>query len=257
MIREFNYTQRKRIEAQHVQIELLPPGDSGVHSFSAELNLGDLNLPDNAVVVVEAERDRVSRRYDWGNVGNPPPPASLELTDVPFPPNFRVMVLAPDDSRRILALNNSVKAKWDRISPREAAELVHVQEEDLGQEVWRLDFGGPDDIPVLKVNRNIEGMSNAVRSDRAFRALVFPEVMRTILTHMLLVEGADPEAEDRVWHSWFGFVSRFYPRECPSSSAYYPDDARKEEMQEWIDGAVEAFTQNRFNASDIYTGAGR
>ena len=220
MIREFNYTQRKRIEAQHVQIELLPPGESELHSFSAELNLEDLNLPDDGVVVIEAERDRVSRRFYWGIVGNPQPPESLELADVPFPPNFRVMVLTPGDSRRILALNNNVKAKWDRISPSAATELVHLQEEDLGQEVWRLDFGSSDDIPVLKVNRNIEGMSSAVRSDKAFRALVLPEVMRVILTHMLLVERADPEDADRhlvrlVWVcqpiSLIGRMSSQYP----------------------------------------------
>ena len=256
MIREFNYTQRKRIESQHVQIELLSDGGAGTFSFEVALNLEDLHLPSDSLVVIEAERDLVSNRFEWGMVGNPQPPESKDLSEVPFPPKFRAMIIAPDNSRRILALRNDVKAKWDRISQTAASELIHVQEEDLGQEVWRLDFGSSDDIPVLKVNKNMEGMSQAVRSDRAFRSLVLPEVLRSILSHMLFVEGAHPDDDDRLtWFGWFGFVSQFYSLEdCPRSIETGDTEQRKA-TSDWINAAVNSFTEQRFNASKQYAEA--
>ena len=251
MIREFNYTERKDIQSRHIQIELFHPEGENPASFNATLNLADLQLPDDALVVLEAERGSVSKRFEWGRAGNLCPPENRELNEVPFPPKFRVMALAVEDSRQILALNNNVKPKWDRATTSDARELVHVQEEDLGEEVWRLDFGSSDDIPVLKVNRNIDGMSNAVRTDKAFRSLVLPEVMRAILTHMVLVERADPDDTQRIWYDWFGFVGQFHAEKCPNLLEVNDEDEQAEAKQ-WINDAVAVFAQTRFNAGKLY-----
>ena len=258
MISEFNYTQRKRIESKHLQIELIELHDGALPSFNVDLELGDLNLPSDAPLVVEASRGSSVMRFPWGNAGQPQAPANRELTNVPLVPSFRVMALAPDDSRRILALANQVKPRWERAQAPGASELLYLLEEDLGQEVWRLDLPVGDDVPVLKVNSNIDGISRTVRLDPAFRSLVFPEVVRSILTKALLIEETEPADEGGYWYGWLGFVSQFYSTECPGPSDFDSnDDNRLKTLQEWIDGAVRAFTQTRFNAKDFYAGAGR
>lgn len=258
MIRQFNYTARKRIESRHISIELVQPEEGGVPSFNADLNLADLQLPPEAWLELEASRGRQAMRFPWGTVGNPSPPDNRELSEVAFPPAFRVMVLSPDNSRRILALANRIAPQGNRDKAGGAQELAHLIERDLGQEVWRLDFGGTDDLPRLEVNQSIEGISHAVRYDPSLRALIFPEVMRAILTHALLVAGADPTHTEGFWYSWFGFVSQFHRPECPTAEDFDPDSEEyRKALAQWIDDAVKAFTAARFSARDHYAAARR
>ena len=242
MIRRFNYTQRRRIEQRRVNIELRETDDDTPMSFSAELDLSGMDLPPDALVVIIANRDRVAMRFDWGTVANPAPPQDYSLTEIPSNPVFRVMILVPDGSGRLLALADRVKPK--RGSAQES--LLWLQEEDLGKEVWRLDFG--DGNPTMLVNRNIPNISSAVREDDSFRSLVIPEALRAILTRALIVEDYDVEDDEGSWSEWIGFVRNFYDEEFPSIS----DDEDTTEKMEWIEGVVGAFTEQRFHASDQY-----
>lgn len=258
MIREFNYTQRQRIESKHLQIELIEPNSGGFHSFNVDLNLAELQLPPDAPLVVEASRRSSVMRFPWGTAGQPLAPENRELSEVPLVPSFRVMALEPGDSRRILALANQVKPQWERAQSLGASGLIYLLEEDLGQEVWRLDLPEGEELPVLKVNSSIDGISRIVCQDPTFRSLVFPEEVRSVLTKALLIEEAEPGDEGGYWYGWLGFVSQFYSAEYPGSSESDTfDENRQKALQEWINGAVEAFTQKHFNASDIYAGAGR
>ena len=242
MIRRFNYTQRKRIQQQRISIELHEMDDGSPLTFSANLELGGMGLPSDALVVIIANRDRVAMRFDWGTVASPMPPQDCRLTEIPSNPIFRVMVLAQDDSGRLLALA-------DRIKPKRGStdnSLLWLQEEDLGKEVWRLDFA--DGNPTMLVNKNIPGVSAAVREDDAFRALVIPEALRAILTRALIVEEYDIEDDEGSWTEWIGFIRNFYDEEFPATA----DDGDDAARAEWIEGAVEAFTTQRFHASDQY-----
>lgn len=242
MIRRFNYTQRKRIELRRVAIELYESGDDSPPSFSAEIDLSDMGLLPDALVVVIANRGQSSMRFDWGTVSNPKPPIDCSLTDIPSNPNFRVMALAPDGSGRLLALADRVKPK--RGSSRNS--LLWLQEADLGEQVWRLDFGDGDGNPTMQINSNIPGISAAAREDDAFRALVIPEALRLILTRALIVEEYDIDDDEGNWSEWVGFVRDFYTEEFPTT----PDDDTAK--AEWVEGAVQSFTEQRFHASDQY-----
>ena len=242
MIRRFNYTQRKRIEQRRINIELRETADDTPMSFSAELDLKGMGLPPDALVVIIANRDRSAMRFDWGMVSNLTPPQDCSLTEIPSNPIFRVMVLAPDGTGRLLALADQVRPR--RGSVQES--LLWLQEEDLGKEVWKLDFA--DGNPTMLVNKNIPGISSAVREDDAFRALVIPEALRAILTRALIVEDYDIEDDEGSWSEWIGFVRNFYSEAFPLTS----DDGDTTEKTEWIEGAVEAFTEQRFRASDQY-----
>lgn len=144
--RRLNFTQRRSISHQMVAITLnKPENESHSATFDVELDLVALDLPSEALVRVEAHRGRSAMRFDWGTVGHPSPPADRHLYNVPFPPRFRVMVLAPDISGRLLALGDKLTPQWQD----ERSSLLEVEFADLGMEVWRLKFDENGGSPIL------------------------------------------------------------------------------------------------------------
>ena len=247
-VRRFNYTGRARIEEQNVTLELHETDDGKAPTFTAELNLSELNLPGDASIVITARRGRAAMRFNWGTVGEPAPPPDCCLTDVPVGPVFRMMVEGSD--RKILALANS-------ISPRRAARresLLWLEEVDLNQEVWQLRFDEPG-RPVLLVNQKISGMSSAIRQNGDLQGTILPEVFRAILNRALIVEAYPPDDDDSPWSNWLGFTHSFYDADFPAEGE--GEDLRNHAISKWIDGAVAAFTRERFNAASIYTEARR
>lgn len=253
MIRRFNYTKRQRIEKQNVDIEIPEAEEAGDSQFIATLDLSEMDLPPDAQIVIEAKRERSSRRFDWGTVASPHPQQDSLLTDMPPNPSFRVMVVTADGSGRLLALLPRVAARLaggERDDSPRQDSLLWLEEKDLGQEVWRIDFG-EDDNPTMIVNKNIPRISEAVRQDHAFRALVIPEALRSILTRALIVDEYDDDEPDGKWNEWIAFVREFYKDDIPGAS----DDMDKDTAARryWIDEAVEAFAEQRFHASDQYS----
>ena len=190
-------------------------------------------------------------RFDWGTVGHPcstsRPPLIQCAVPAPIPSDG---ALAPDGSGQLLALGDKLNPRWQD----ERSSLLEVEFADLGMEVWRLKFDENGGGPVLEVNKNIEGISFAVRHDEAFRSLVLPEVLRSILTRALIVEGENPDddGENSNWRPWMLCVRNFYHEEYPQMS----DDEVIDNgtISEWIDNVVAAFTDKRFRAKTFYEG---
>ncbi len=253
-VRRFNYTGRQRIEHQRVSIELREPADGGPPTFAADLDLSAVNLPPDAPVIITAYRSRAAMRFPWGTAAALTPPADCRLSEVPTNPYFRVTALAPDGSGKVLALADCIHPT----SVNRRQSLLWLDEADLEQEIWRLDFDEEFSAnPTLMVNRNIPDIRNLVLRDPAFQAQLLPETLRTILTRALLIEEVDPADTDNQipWGRWMGFINGFYTEDYPE-----PDvngDRSWVEVGLWIDGAVAAFTQNRFPAKDNFVAARR
>ncbi len=245
MKRRFNFTERKRIEQQQVVVEIEERSDGGAPSFTMEMDLGDLGLPTDAEVVVEAYSRRVGLRFAWGTVGALAPPLDRRLADMPVNPSFRVKVVEPREGR-LLAMANRVRPH----SQARHSSLVWLKGEDLGKEVWRLQFTGTGN-PTLLVNNNIHGIGEAAREDRAFRALVMPEVLRAMLIRALVVEECDLDDDDGDWGELLRFVRGFHTEEIASDA----EDGYREMRMDWIDRAVASFTRRYFKASDMYAAA--
>ena len=253
-VRRFNYTGRRRIELQRVSIELQEPQDGGTPTFTAELDLSEVDLPSDAPLVIIAQRDRTAMRFPWGTAGAPTPPEDRRLVDVPVNPHFRVTVLAPDGSGKLLALADQIHPT--RANRRES--LLWLEEKDLGQEVWRLDFPDSDGSnPTLQVNRNIPEISNLASRDDVFLAPLVPEILRSILARALLVEDIDPAEPDTQtsWGRWMGFTRRFYAADYPEIDVDGNRD--RTSVSNWIEAAVAAFTRERFPASDRFVASRR
>lgn len=234
-----------------VSVELRKPSnDLEAATFDVLLDLTPLELPPDALVRVEAHRGRSAMRFDWGTVGQPDPPTIRRLDQVQFPPRFRVMVLAPDGSARILAMGDKLGPVWQD----ERTSLLEVEFTDLGMEVWRLKFDENGGSPVLEVNKDIENISHAIRHDEAFRSLVLPEVLRSILIRALIVEDENPDdnEEGSNWRPWMTCVRDFFHEDYPQMS----DDniADQNAIEVWIDRAVAEFAEKRFRAKTFYEG---
>ena len=239
MMRRLNYTGRRRIPKKKVEV-WLNKSDVATYQFECRYDLSDLEFPPEARVFVEAFSLISYMRFDFGTVGHSEPPESTHLTDVlaqPLP-KFRLKVV---DNRQRYGLLLGVA---DQIVPNRAdlldeprQSLLPVDFCDLGDETWRLQL---DDWPVLELNQNIDNISEAARASGAFLGLVYPEVVRRVLRHALLVEGVtDPSFDDSAWTSlWLRFACSLPQVTDPPQDDGVAFEARAEA---WIDSVVQAF----------------
>ncbi len=101
---------------------------------------------------------------------------------------------------------------------------------DLGDEVYRVDFEGQR--PMLLVNDRL-GDWRAVAREDVFQALVYPAIVREILTRVVMVEGHAPDEDDEDWRNqWLTFARRV-------------SGNREIAGGEWITDVVEAFTRQQ------------
>lgn len=253
MIRHFNSTGRRAIRRPHAVVtlrRLKPDGapEESDHFFDLKLELSSYGFQSDASVRVEAWRGNAFQRWDWGTVGRlaEPAKAARVLRDVPETCRFRVAVVEAGASGRLLGLA-------DKLVPRRSVEsILPVVRKDMGSEVWRLEFGEGADIAELWINSRIPGMSDVVRNDSAFRALVMPQVLRSILERGLLIRRERPDDAEGPWRPWFDLAADILPGQQPPP---LEDDAQEDDIaraDRWIDQVVAAFAQKRVKAFDLY-----
>ena len=252
MRRHFNYTGRTRITRDQATINILDEQVDGRPVFVLHLRLRrDSAYPDNALIRVEANRSNVVQRWDYGTYGNRIEPTLHErrLTEVESSSFFRVFVVEPE-SGKLLGLA-------DKIRPIQPADsLVPLLEDDgtkLGREIWRVEFEG-DEGPVLLVNNNVPNIGDITRSDKAFRSLVMPQVLRQVLRQIVFVNEDKPDDDEGGWSAdWFNFVDGLgVTRPDLNWGEIESDPAQVEQAQEWIDEAVMAFAEKSVRALRSY-----
>jgi hypothetical protein len=245
MIRKLNYTGRKKIPLAKVSFRLIP--EKGGFSFEATLKLGRLDLPADADVYIEAYHGTSYMRFPYGKVGRivVPDKRLLDQIESGSVPLFRVMVAK---GGRIIAAADKIIPRSSEDQPTDKFCLLPVEFRDLGESVWRLDFlNGP---PTLQLNGAIENVREIAQRDNAFLSLVYPEVVRQVLRHILLQERyGDAECDEEDWQSrWLQFAQGL-PGIGPPPSAEYLVAAQ--DREDWIEDVVMAFcakwkTRERF-----------
>ena len=243
MIRRYNYTSRKKIPRERAKV-ILHEGNPS--SFDAAISLDDLGLPDDADLILVANRTSRSQRFRYGRVGAIRQPDDRRLTEIGGTPTFRLLVVESGGSGRLLGVANRIPIHREEGEGGDGLQsLLWVQEADIGDEVWRTDFA---EHPTLYLNRNIPDISAAVRSDEKFRSLIVPEMFRSLLKHMLLVEEYDPEDDDGKWADWVTLVKTFQPNDIPKPGA----DDDQASVEDWISETVAMFMKDRFNAAEMF-----
>lgn len=245
MIRHFNQTGRVRILREHVDLSLQAGREGQPRVFDLSLSLDEYNFDPEANIRVEAAVSNVSQRWQFGTVGQftPPPEYERRMTEVPSTARFRIFVVKSDDSGLLLGAADGIAPTQD------ASSLLPIQEDDIGDEVWRLDFSSVGE-PLLLLNNSVDNISGIVRSDAKFRSLVMPEVLRAILLRAVVIERQDPDDDQSQWNLWFETARSILPhREPPNLSA---DASLTQEATEWIDDVVQVFAQTRVKAAASY-----
>lgn len=234
-VRRLNYTDRQRIAQADVEF-ILHVATDGTGAFDARLDLSRYEFPSDARVFVEAYRQTTLMRFDYGSVSTPVPPANRALADFETADEvrFRVKVTATaGDAGKLLGEADRIRPRLPDEQPDRRIPLLPPVPEDLGEEIWRVEFDG--NTTWLKVNSGLPDWKEAVRS-HTFRALVYPAAMRQILERILLVDNVTVIDDPSDWHSrWLNFASTL-----PGSRTV---PGARDEFDEWIENAVSAFAR--------------
>jgi hypothetical protein len=243
LIRRLNFTGRRKIPLKNVFVSLVPPANGHARAFEAEFDLLDLGLPPDAKVYVEAYNRSQYMRFDYGTVGHLVVPANRELTLIEpgARPLFRVKVVDHSaEFARILAVADKVVPVTRADIEENYKSLLHVEFRDIGNQIWKLELDW--DWPRLLINERIDDRREIVRSDDAFQALVYPEVVRQILSYVLFEDISDAETDPDDWPGLWLRFARNLPNVGPPPQG--AGEAVIQEKQEWIDSAVDAFSRN-------------
>lgn len=216
--------------------------DGAGWTFDADLRFAGYKFPHNAEIWLEAHRQNLWMQWAWGTVSAVRVPASRRLTEFDLPDGvlFRVRVVQPPGQE-----HHKLVGEVDGIQPIKAGEaddrrrhlLVPVPNA-LDQELWKLDF--EQEPPQLLVNQDAKPSWKEMARSPHFIALVYPEVLRKILTKVLDEDEDNwsEEDDDGGWQSdWMRFA-----RNLGGLGPVPPPD-EKQAREVWIEEAVAAFAR--------------
>ncbi len=244
MLRRFNYTGRQKIKREDVPIALTGAGT--LRGFDANLaGLISYGFPPDARVFVEAYQQTAIMRFPFGTVGDLIPPAAQLRALQEFEGSerilFRVKVVDIGASSILLGEADGILPLAAEETEENKLPLLPVRTEDLGQEIWKIDFQeNVQNRPILLVNNKFADHTAMVRSTH-FMALVWPAVLREIFRYILQVQPEqfnvdDPEDWRTMWVK--------YGRSLLPTFDEPPDGP--EAAEGWISQVIGAFA-NRYN----------
>ena len=187
-IRRLNYTGRKKIRREDVSIALHDKPNAPA-TFDADLSrLSEYRLPDDAVIAVEARLQTRWMRFGYGTVGAIFPAADRALTEFDSTDGimFSVKVTAVSGNPgKLLAEAEGIPVRFPGAAEEPRNPLLPVKSDDIGHEVYRLDFS--NDPPILLVNR-AAGDKDAIVRSPLFMSIVYPAALREILNRIIHVD---------------------------------------------------------------------
>jgi hypothetical protein len=207
--------------------------------FYAKIELEEYNLPNDAAVSVEAYRQTGWMQFDFGTAGEILSSDARELTEFESPDGilFRVKVTAGQPALgKLLAEADQIPFHFFGEQEEKRAPLLAVASEDLGYEITKTDL---TDRPLLLINSSL-GDWRTVAKLPVFVSLVYPHVLRQILTRILTVENYHEVEDVEDANDWKAQWLR-YASGLPGVSAP-PDEGPVSEYDDWIDEAVKAFS---------------
>lgn len=235
-ISRFNYTGLRKINRRDVRITLNCPKDNPAE-FMAELSLAEYEFPDDSLVSVEAYRQTTWMRFSFGTVKGKVRPPETKLTEFDSPDEirFRVRVTAAgENSGKMLGEADQIRPVGEMDDDDERSPLINVKPADLGDEIYRVQMDQP---PVLLINRNT-GDWRAIAASPVFQALTAPAILRSVLTHFLVIDDAcDPEDSESPHARWLRFA-----HSLPGVGEYRKD---VDDPNGWIDDVIASFAKQK------------
>jgi hypothetical protein len=245
MIRRFNYTNRIDLPQSLFRFAI---SDGQPRTFTVEWgDIADYKFPPQAAIIVEAYSSAglVRQRFAFGTVANRTPPSSTTLDELSGERvNFDVMVVdETQEVGKILGIARQIGPCKEGERQGDVDPLLPVNFVPLGRRVWKVNLRPEqgDGRPWLEVNREIPDVSNKLRHDRVFFALVYPEIVRVILQEILRREDFDLHGTD--WRGrWLRWAVHWHPEhERPPDSAV----TLEQDGERWVEEVVAGFCEQR------------
>lgn len=237
MIKRVNSTGRRRIPRNHVEIEVL---DGDPRLFNGSVDLSEFDAPPDAEVVLEATcaGSTTVCRYPWGTIGEPNIPNDRLLKNLHGKHVFFTLKVIDrsEEIGRILGMAENIRPiKGGPKTATGRKGILPVEQADLGEELWKLEFRSED--VFLLVNERVPELVDRMRFDKGIYALVYPSIIREVLSRAFQ-EQPDTEDADDHWPSlWLRFGTQLHPEQVVA-----PLEEEVEEIQrEWIEEIVAAF----------------
>jgi hypothetical protein len=243
--RKFNYTQRVRIPASKVHVEVERSEDGQYRGMVKKLDLVDHGRHKEDVwraanVVVEARRVSTGsyHRQRLGTVGEVQHGNTIVPIELPeFSDDaeiaFRFKVV--DGTKKLLGEVDGIRAGERPQTDREP--LIYLIQTDLKEELWKVDFEDASGPRVL-VNRRLPNPSGLLARDPLVRGLILPQIVRQVLG-----AAAASEQQSEQWVvNWMTFADRLGHTDPPNL-----DD--EDAVHDWVDEVVKSFTDNQLLAT--------
>lgn len=241
MKRTFNFTERRRINRKDLSIVLRPT--DGRWEFDGTFSLREYAFPETGEIWVEAYRQNLWMQWPWGTIGNPVVPADRVLSefDVPDGVLFRVRVVQPPgpEHHKLLGEADGIPFVMPGDVDDRRRHLLVPEPDELGQLAWKLDFDS--EPPRLKINRDARPSWKEMARSPQFMSLVFPEILRQMLLHVLFEEKwSEEDDEEGSWQTnWILFAKNL------GALGEVPRKEAEIERKSWVDEAVRAFSRRQ------------
>jgi len=247
MKRRFNYTGRKRILRDRIDITLNKDGNL-VRSAVFQLNLREMNLLQDASVYVEAyQRMAESRISRIGIVNEGDVMGTIDLSTCGYDENLKFRIYVVNESGE----HGLILAHADRIKPEQDVNrktILPILFKDIGQQIWKIVYEGDGCEPLLLLNRGIPAIETIAKNDAQFIMFVYPAVLKEVLKHMVFVDGIDSLSDPQTdWHKdWLNLTRYLIGEEPPNGILKIENEISKNgEALKWIDKVVEGFCNSR------------
>lgn len=200
-------------------------------------------MPEDARVYMEAmcAGSTVVQRFDFGRVGDLCSPPDRRITELTGENVFFALKVVDRSQRigRILGIAENVRPEnADKNSTAGRKSILPIEAAPLGQRVWDVRF--TDHSACLIVNDEIPGLKERLRWDATLYSVIYPAVIRQVLTRVI-EENVDADEDSESWPVlWAKFARGLHPVQA---SVPKPDD-EQEEKDEWLEAVVEAFAQS-------------
>lgn len=234
-----NWTNRKKISQNCVQVERLENEPSEPRKISVEISLPDEYFPESALVVIEAYRFQISKRFDCGTVGNLKVPNPLVLEDFSTYslPNLRLLVVDQSEKSkgRLLGSIKTIKIPGSGNRKNSKKSLLLVDFEPLGNEIWRVNFENTG--PRLFINSEIPNIKEDIEHNPRVISYIVPSAFRQILNEIVHFHRRyETDDADESWiRDWIDFCKKLGVDEDPR------EKVDEEKKSHWVEECVRKF----------------
>jgi hypothetical protein len=209
MKKRINFTGRKKLASEHLDIRINRPDGQRYATFAATLDPAlTKGLEKDAKVYVEPYAVSSSMRFDFGTVSNPQVPSDTALSQLDRDDSFLFRIKVVDESGqvgRILADANGIRPKDSQAEGISRKALFPVHWLDLGELIWRVDYNQHTG-PALQLTTKVSDFPNRLKQDALLQGTIYPQAFREVLWILLKQNDFDDEAE---WvKNWREFIKK-------------------------------------------------